>query len=250
MTSPTQPFPVRPEPLSRMSFRADEVSKVTPEHEAFCRKLIADNQLQLGGPYNPPPFNKPGVYFPGTLGGTNWGGGSFDPKLGLFVVNAFQLGQIMQIVPDGKGSFTNRGPVNGRFWDPKTRMPCQDGRWGEMVAVNVNTGEVAWRAPHGVSDNLPADQQQTGRPSTGGPITTAGGLTFVAGTDDGRFRAYDTRTGRELWTFRLPASAHTNPVTYGVRGRQYVALVSTGGSFLGTPVESDQLTAFALPEGQ
>ena len=61
------------------------------------------------------------------------------------------------------------------------------------------------------------------------PITTAGGLTFVAGTDDGRFRAYNTRTGRELWTFKLPASAHTNPVTYGVQGRQYVALVSTGG---------------------
>jgi quinoprotein glucose dehydrogenase len=98
-------------------------------------------------------------------------------------------------------------------------------------------------------DNLPSGQQATGRPSIGGPITTSGGVTFIAATDDARFRAYDTRTGRELWTYKLPASAHTNPITYAINGRQYVAIVSTGGSFLGTPIESDQLTVFALPQG-
>jgi quinoprotein glucose dehydrogenase len=116
-----------------------------------------------------------------------------------------------------------------------------------LVAVNVNTGDIAWRSPLGISANLPADKQLTGRPSIGGPITTASGLTFMAGTDDRRFRAFDTRTGKELWSFELPASAHTIPVTYAVGGRQYVAIVSTGGSFLATPVESDQLTVFALP---
>jgi quinoprotein glucose dehydrogenase len=72
-------------------------------------------------------------------------------------------------------------------------------------------------------------------------------VTFVAGTDDGRIRAFATRTGKELWSYKLPASAHTNPVTYSVGGRQYVAIVSTGGSFLATPIDSDQLTVFALP---
>lgn len=245
VTSPTQPFPVTPEPLARMSFTPGDVSTVTPEHEAFCRDLAS--KLVVGGPFNPPPYNKPGLYFPGTLGGVNWGGGSYDPKLGLWVVNSFSLGQIQQIVPDGKGFFTNRGPLNGRFWDPKNRMPCQAGPWGELVAVDVNTGKIAWRSTLGVSDNLPKDKQLTGRPSIGGPITTASGLTFVAGTDDSRIRAFDTRTGKELWTFKLPASAHTNPITYSVAGRQYVAIVSTGGSFLATPIESDQLTVFALP---
>lgn len=248
MASPTQPFPVAPEPLSRMAMTAAEVSRVTPEHEQFCRSLVG--KLALGGPFNPPTYNRPGLYFPGTLGGVNWAGGSYDPKLGLYVVNAFALGQIQQIVPDGKGFFANRGPLNGRFWDAKTRMPCQSGPWGELIGIDVNTAKIVWRSPHGISENLPSGQQATGRPSIGGPITTSGGVTFIAATDDSRFRAYDTRTGRELWTYKLPASAHTNPITYGVNGRQYVALVSTGGSFLGTPIESDQLTVFALPQGK
>jgi len=247
ITSPTQPFPVTPEPLARMAFSSKDVSTVTPEHEQFCRDLTS--KLVVGGPFNPPAYNKPGLYFPGTLGGVNWAGGSYDSKLGLWVVNAFALGQIQQIVPDGKGFFANRGPLNGRFWDPKTRMPCQSGPWGEMVAVNVNSGKIAWRSTLGVSDNLPEGKQATGRPSIGGPITTASGLTFIAATDDARIRAFDTRTGKELWTYKLPASAHTIPVTYSVAGRQYLAIVSTGGSFLGTPIESDQLTVFALPQG-
>lgn len=244
MASPTQPFPVRPAPLARMSMRPDEVSTVTPEHEAFCRKLIADNGIAMGGPYNPPTFNRAMVYFPGTIGALF--GGAIDPKLGLYVVNVHSLAQVMQIVPDGRGGFSNNGPANGRFWDPKTRLECQSGSWGDMVAVNVNTGEIAWRSRQGVSDTLPPGKQETGRPSTGGPIVTAGGLTFAAGTDDGRFRAYDTRTGKEVWTVKLPASAHTNPIAYGTGGRQYVAIVATGGSFLGTPVTSDSLIAYTL----
>jgi quinoprotein glucose dehydrogenase len=245
-TSPTQPFPLKPVPLARMSFNPTEVSDVTPDHEKLCRDLAG--KVAAGGPFNPPTYNRPGVYFPGTLGGVNWAGGSFDPRLGVYVVNVFELGQIMQIVADGKGFFANRGPLNGRFWDPKTRMLCEKGPWGQMVAVNVNTGDIAWRSTLGVSDNLPPDKQLTGRPSIGGPTSTAGGVTFIAGTDDARIRAFETRTGREVWTYKLPASAHTTPITYAVNGTQYVAIVSTGGSFLATPIESDQLTVFALPK--
>ena len=244
--SPTQPFPVKPAPLARLSLRADELSNVTPEHEAFCRKLVADNAIAMGGPYNPPTFNRLMVYFPGTIGALF--GGAFDPKRGLFLVNAFALGQIMRIVPNDHGGFDNIGPVNGRFWDAKTRLPCQSGSWGDMVAVNVNTGEIAWRTRQGVSENLPAGQQDTGRPSAGGPIATAGGLTFAAGTDDGRLRAWETGTGKEVWTVKLPASAHTIPISYGAGGRQYVAIVATGGSFLGSPVTSDSLIAYTLKD--
>ena len=82
----------------------------------------------------------------------------------------------------------------------------------------------------------------------GGPIVTAGGVIFIGGTDDGRFRAFDARSGNELWTFKLPASAHATPITYlGRDGRQYVVVVDTGGSYLNSPIDADNVTAFALP---
>lgn len=243
-TSPTQPFPVRPEPLARMAMSPGEISRITPEHEAFCRKFVSDNAIAMGGPYNPPTYNRAMVYFPSTIGALF--GGSFDPASGLYIVNTVPLGQVQQIVSDGHGGFVNSGPVNGRFWDAKTRMPCQSGSWGDLVAVNVNTGAIAWRHPLGITESLPAALQQTGRPSAGGPTTTAGGVTFIAATDDGRFRAFETRTGKEIWSVKLPASGHTVPVSYTVGGKQYVAIVATGGSFLGTPVTSDSVIVYGL----
>jgi quinoprotein glucose dehydrogenase len=99
----------------------------------------------------------------------------------------------------------------------------------------------------GVSDNLSDAVKHTGRPSAGGPIATASGLIFIGATDDRRIRAFDSKTGAELWTYPLPASAYGTPITYrGRSGKQYVAAVNTGG-FAGSPTESDTVTAFALP---
>jgi quinoprotein glucose dehydrogenase len=249
-TAATQPFPVKPEPLSRNTLTAADLATVTPELEAYCKGLVAEHNILLGGPYLPTALNRPTVNMPGTIGGVNWAGGAVDPKLGYFIVNVFNLGQIQQIVPDPQSpiGFANRGPLNGRFWQNATRLPCTEPPWGQLVAVNVNTGDIAWRSNLGISENLPEGRQNTGRPSLGGPITTAGGLTFIAATDDSRFRAFDSRTGKEVWTARLPGSAHTNPVTYaGADGKQYVAIVATGGAgFLGTPITSDSLVVYAL----
>ena len=102
--------------------------------------------------------------------------------------------------------------------------------------------------PLGITESLPADKQQTGRPGNGGTIATAGGLVFVGATDDSRFRAFDARTGRELWTFKLAGAAQATPMTYeGRDGRQYVAIAATGGGFFDNPVTDDSLLAFALP---
>ncbi|OYW32099.1 MAG: hypothetical protein B7Z51_03960 [Methyloversatilis sp. 12-65-5] len=93
---------------------------------------------------------------------------------------------------------------------------------------------MAWRSTLGVTDTLPEAIQKTGRPSIGGPIVTAGGLTFIGATDDQRFRAFDSRTGAELWTVKLDASAHATPMTFmGADGKQYVAIVyGPGGGSL------------------
>ena len=99
-----------------------------------------------------------------------------------------------------------------------------------------------------MTDSLPDGKQQTGRPNLGGSIATAGGLVFIGATDDSRFRAFDAKTGAELWSVKLPAAAHSVPSTYeGKDGKQYVVVTSAGGSDLDDPITDDSVTAFALP---
>jgi quinoprotein glucose dehydrogenase len=127
-------------------------------------------------------------------------------------------------------------------------MMCQQPPWGSLTAVNVNTGEIAWRVNLGETTSLPEGKRETGRPNLGGTITTASGLVFVGATDDSRFRAFDARTGKLLWTAELPAPNHSVPVTYAGRsGRQFVVFPATGGSFLQDPAAADDLIAYALP---
>jgi quinoprotein glucose dehydrogenase len=103
--------------------------------------------------------------------------------------------------------------------------------------VDANTGEIAWESTLGLTEVLPEGKQLTGGSGSAGPIVTAGGLVFVGATSDRRFRAFDARTGKELWAARLDAQVNANPMTYqGKTGRQYIAVVAT-----------DTLVAFALP---
>jgi quinoprotein glucose dehydrogenase len=247
--APTQPFPVKPEPLARISIGRDEITTITPELEAFCRKLVDDNDLLLGGPYLPIGFNRLTVGFPGVSGGVSWAGGAFDPAAGLYVVNVNNWASVQMIVRDDSPlGFANRSRFGGRFWNQETRQLCQEGSWGQLVAVDVDTGDIAWRTNLGVTDNLPPGKQATGRPSIGGPITTASGLTFIAAADDGRIRAFETRTGKEVWTAKLPGGGQTNPITFADKtGKQYVAITATGGAgFLGVPTTSDAVVFYAL----
>jgi quinoprotein glucose dehydrogenase len=261
----TQPFPLKPPPLSRNTFAPPDIATVTPELEAACKKLIEG--MQLGGPYLPVSYNRLRVQFPGNHGGVNWGGVSFNPQLGYLFVNTNELGQISGLKDrdaaatgparaDGQGNRVDPNgpyegfPGGGRFSVRGTdaqQLPCQQPPWGQLTAVNVNTGEFAWRVPLGVTESFPADKQNTGRPGNGGTIATAGGLVFVGATDDGRFRAFDAKTGKELWTFKLPGAAQATPMTYqGSDGRQYVVITATGGGFFGNPVTDDSVMAFTL----
>jgi quinoprotein glucose dehydrogenase len=261
----TQPFPVKPPPLSRMTMTAADIAAVTPELEANCRKLIEG--MQLGGPYLPQGYKRLRVQFPGNHGGVNWGGTSFNPQLGYLFVNTNELGQLAGVTDreagaTGAAQALGQGnrvhpegpyqgvPGGGRFRDPVTGLPCQQPPWGQLTAVNVNTGEFAWRVPLGITESLPPGKQNTGRGGNGGSIATAGGLVFIGVTDDERFRAFDARSGKELWTFKLPGAAQATPSTYlGRDGKQYVVITATGGGFFGAPVTGDSVMAFALPQG-
>jgi quinoprotein glucose dehydrogenase len=259
-TSPTQPFPLKPPPLARMSLTEEELADVTPEHAAFCRDAWTRLKIRNDGPYTPMRLNEYSVTFPSTIGGGNWGGVSFNPELGYVFANVMNLGQVgvmeKRVDPQtGAVSYSRVRPppfneVSGhsRFWNPANRWPCSPPPWGELIAVNVNTGDIAWKVPLGTVDELAAQgMPNTGALNLGGSIATAGGLVFIAATNDSRFRAFDAKTGRELWVEKIDATGHSIPVTYlGSDNKQYVVVPAGGGGYFGaTP--GDSLIAFALP---
>jgi glucose dehydrogenase len=262
-TSPTQPFPLRPAPLSRTTFDpATDLYALTPEHAKYCRDLWDDNRMFTRGMFTPPTVDRTMVTFPSTLGGGNWSGLSYDPVRGLLFTNIMNLGQVarMERRADGAGGpvpvgmeykrTSPWGNAYARFWNPETKVPCSSPPFGELVAVDVNSGSVAWRVPLGVFDELKArGYDKTGTPNIGGTIVTSSGVVFVGATIDKRFRAFNAQTGALLWETMLDASAHATPMTFmGRDHRQYVVAAASGDGLLGSP-PGRRIVAFALPRG-
>ncbi len=250
--SPTQPFPVKPPPLVRMSFNKAQdfvrASDTTPEHVKACEELWDKaGGFTNVGPFTPFGFHEAGappksyVQFPG-VGSPNWGGTAADPTTGYVYVGTYEsalTGWIEKKVPGGnygaltdgsplpmdRGSYTGPGPYSGFS---AGGMPCQRPPWGRLYAINANTGNIAWQVILGVNERLPKDKQKVGAIGGSGPTVTAGGLLF-APTNDGYFHALDSKTGRELWSVKLDANMNANPMTYtGKSDKQYVAGVAGG----------------------
>ncbi|TAG59636.1 MAG: pyrroloquinoline quinone-dependent dehydrogenase, partial [Runella slithyformis] len=121
-----------------------------------------------------------------------------------------------------------------KFLD-KNGYPAVNPPWGQLSAINLNTGEYAWKIPLGELKELTAKGiPPTGCENYGGPVVTAGGLLFIAATKDGMFRAFDKKTGKLLWETKLPAAGFATPATYQANGKQYV-VIACGGTKLGTP---------------
>jgi glucose dehydrogenase len=251
VTAKTQPFPLKPPPLAKNTFQLEDLYDRSPEHARFCKELFETNQMKSGDPYTPLPLEGNALFFPSTLGGGNWGGVSIDPSRGLLFVNVMNIAQWGHM--EKRGAEYVRTSAYGpyaRFWDLKTRIPCQNPPFGELIAVDLASGEIAWRSVLGKIEALDAiGVRNTGSLNMGGSIATAGGLVFIGATNDSRFRAFDSRTGKLLWETKLEASGHTNPITYmGRDGRQYVALMAQGGGGYLAGGLSNSLVAFALPD--
>jgi glucose dehydrogenase len=270
--SPTEPFPVKPPPLARMSYKPEDMvtaDDTTPEHVKACQDLLAKNG---GSFYNAGPFTgwlyheegappKTTIQFPGGTGGTNWGGVATDPTSHYIFVQTHDMSLIGWLEKkkaglvygrgnDGSTQIYDRGGVSGpgpyfsfsatvRDANGKVigNWPCQKPPWGKLYAINANTGEIAWQSVVGITEGLPESKQNTGGGGSAGPIATGGGLVFIGATPDNRFRAIDSKTGKELWVVNIGKNANADPMTYqGKDGKQYVAIVAV-----------DTVYVYALP---
>ncbi|MDB4883632.1 MAG: Pyrrolo-quinoline quinone repeat-containing protein, partial [Gemmatimonadetes bacterium] len=151
------------------------------------------------------------------------------------------------------GQDAPRAPARSRFqflgyerWRDANGYPAIVPPWGTLSAIDLNTGEYRWRITLGEHPELTAKgAPPTGTEQYGGPIVTAGGVVFIAATQDAKFRAFDKESGRLLWEWQLPAAGYATPSTYQLGGKQYV-VIAAGGGKLGTP-SGDSYIAFALP---
>jgi quinoprotein glucose dehydrogenase len=276
---PTQPFPLKPGPIGRVGMTRDDINKMTPDIEKYCTDFWDTNKVQPSAAYARPLRSESIVTFPSTLGGPNWGPLSYNPQLGLVFINLHNTGSYRPAgpLPPGGGGFgvgfgpgpaaapggpqgqAPAGPGAGGRSSPFTyrlpsgaTVPCYAPPYGALVAVDVNRGEIAWTSTLGINESLAELGElglKTGTRNLGGNIATAGGLVFIAATNDRRFRAFDAKTGAELWVTELPASGHATPITYmGKDGKQYVVIAASGGTAIGNGLAiSDALIAFRLP---
>ncbi|HKQ11230.1 MAG TPA: pyrroloquinoline quinone-dependent dehydrogenase [Rhizomicrobium sp.] len=256
-TSPTQPFPVTLPPLARHS--VPEAWGISDADRAACQKDLAQ-----GATLFTPPDLKATIAVPGVVGGLNWSGFAWDAKHGWLIAAVSNLPYKMQIIPRQDFAAGNRGSIRGESaaqtgapfaaarmpWLAPSGLPCTPPPWGELVALDVAGGKIAWRRPLGVMDEVFPNISRFGSGSIvlGGPILTAGGLIFIAGTLDRHIRAFETATGKEVWSQALPASAHAMPITYEIGGKQYVVIAAGGSAKITEEAQSDAVIAFALPD--
>src|SRR6266705_1504257 len=262
VASPTQPFPAAPPPLAPQQISPEDAWGPTSEDREICRTWI--RALRNEGIFTPPSIQGT-LAVPGNLGGMTWSGYAFDPQHGLLVVNTNNLVAKIKLIPRADFSRNEVRTEDGeyapqagtpyglfrRFLQSPSKLPCTVPPWGVLVAADMTEGKIRWQVPLGSLQNFGGKHPPIppGSVSLGGPIATAGGLVFIAGTFDPFFRAFDVETGKELWKAQLPASGHATPMTYqlGPNGKQYVVIAAGGHPKITEEPLGDALVAFTLP---
>jgi quinoprotein glucose dehydrogenase len=259
--SPTQPFPTSPPPLHPTGpVTSDDVFGFTFFDRGACRRLI--NEYTSEGIYTPP-SPEGTIMYPFTGGGANWGSAAFDPDRQIMVVGIGRMIHLIKLIPTEDLQSTREsnlhdeiGPQRGAPYGMSRDLafspfgvPCAPPPWGTLVGVNLATGEIEWEVTRGTTEDLAPflPRFRYGDLALGGPMITAGGLVFEAGTLNYRLRARDVETGEQLWTHRMPAGTPATPMTYEWDGRQFVVIASGGYGRVDTRM-GDSIIAFALPE--
>lgn len=255
--SPTQPFPTHLPTLAPQRVTPDEAFGVTFWDRDKCRDELANGRNE--GLYTPPATGAGTLLFPMTGGGVNWGGVAFDPVSQLLYANTSRAVHRVTLIPRAEAQ-NYRPPAGTDFGAQRgapfamTRalvasplgMPCNKPPWGAMVAVDLKAGKVLWESKVGTTEDIAplGLALATGTPLVNGLLATRGGVIFT-GAMDAYLRAYDAKTGAELWQGRLPVPGVANPMTYAIGGEQYVVIAAGGHSESGTSI-GDSVVAFRL----
>ncbi|AGH49863.1 quinoprotein glucose dehydrogenase [Sphingomonas sp. MM-1] len=256
--SPTQPFPKDPAMIVRRDMTEDDMWGFTFWDKGKCRDLFRSANWE--GVFTPP-STRGTIFFPSFMGVNNWGGMAIDPVNQVLVVNTTQVPAIVKMVPRketdamlarGERLLPSFGTPYGNTMVPMLSplgAPCVRPPWGTLLAIDLKTRRKLWEVPLGTTRDLAPWPMwlKLGVPNMGGAVVTASGVVFIGAATDNFLRAFDIRTGRELWKGRLPAGGQATPVTYRLKqdGRQYVAIAAGGHKYLGTKI-GDSLVAFAL----
>lgn len=259
-SSATQPFPVSPPPLHDGTVK---VWDLNAEHEDYCRNLLQG--VRFEGIFTPPSLGGT-LLFPGNGGGTNWGSMAADPDRQIAVLAVNRLPTIVKLVPRAEFESTaareRGGPLGIQFteqygtpygmarhdvYNPHLRLPCLEGPWGEVVALDMSDGSIRWRVPLGVFPGVEDHPEASswGSLATGGPMLTAGGLLFIADRYRKKLLALNAESGDTIWSATLPAEATATPMSYTHDGEQYI-VITAGGDMDDTDVPGDFVLAFRL----
>ncbi|OIX90576.1 glucose dehydrogenase [Pantoea sp. Ae16] len=260
--APTQPFPTKPAPLLDQSKKPAIWKLADIVGAGQCSRLW--DKLSYDGMYSPPTTKGEGVLtYPDSAGGVQWGGVAFDPQKQIAIVNTSHIVQYIKLysredyekADNGSGNESGFAPQEGAPYGLRLMvannwlgMPCWQPPFGEIVAIDMHTGDVKWRRPVGASQQYGFFMPESwGSPTIGGPAITAGGVIFIGASMDAKVRAYSVDSGEELWSDQVEAPAVANPSVYEYKGRQYVAFVAGGNTILKDQV-GDQVVVYALPE--
>jgi quinoprotein glucose dehydrogenase len=257
---PTQPFPRTLPAVTPQRLSADQAWGPTPADRDACRTAIGG--LRNDGLFTPPSV-RGSLSYPGNTGGLTWSGYAFDPARSLLLVNTNNLPTRARLLPREEFDDPRRRREDGeygrqagapygmfrQFLVSPSGFPCSPPPWGQLVALDLGTESIRWQVPLGSMQGFGGASATVppGSVNLGGPIVTAGGLVFIAGTLDPYLRAFDVENGHELWKGALPASGHATPMTYRVaNGRQYVVIAAGGHPKITEEALGDALVAFAL----
>jgi quinoprotein glucose dehydrogenase len=256
--SPTQPFPTHVPALMPQRFSSADVLNLFPSiGRSACEQQIESARNE--GLYTPP-STQGTLEFHFTGGGVNWGGAAFDPVNQILYANTTYAEHVIKLIPRAEAESFK--PQPGHELGPQRGAPfamtravamsplgllCNKPPWGTLVAVDLKAGKILWRSSVGTTeDRAPLGIAFSwGTPLVNGVVITAGGLVFT-GAMDAYLRAFDAKSGAELWQGRLPVPGVANPMTYLWKGEQYVVIAAGGHSEAGTSL-GDSVVAFRLP---
>jgi quinoprotein glucose dehydrogenase len=252
-TQPASTISIVPEKLT-----PEDAWGIKPEDRQWCTDKI--KAVRFGDIYTPPSVQGT-LVFPSNVGGVNWGSAAYDPQRHLLYMDTNRLPIFVKLIPREEfeaarknatdadrlhGEFARQvGAPYAMFRTPllsPSGLPCNAPPWGTVAAVDLFTGKKVWDVPLG--SWVPG--MNTGTITLGGPMATAGGLVFTAAAMDNYLRAFDSESGKEVWKYELPAGGQATPMTYTLKGKQYLVIAAGGHGKLGTK-QGDYVIAFVLP---